>query len=45
MSENLDVLKGHRKYMIFNTENGLQWYCYKLGRSQENCMVDTNTEL
>ena len=39
MDENLDVLKGHRKYMIFNAEKGLEWFCFSLGRSQKECEV------
>lgn len=39
MKENMDVLKGHREYMISYPENGLQWFCYNLGRSQEQCEV------
>ena len=40
MRENMNVLKGHRKYMIFNAENGLEWYCFSLGRSQRECKVN-----
>lgn len=39
LSENIEVLKGLRKHMHFNAQNGLQWFCFSLGRTQEQCSV------
>jgi hypothetical protein len=39
MEENYEVLKGHRNYMVSYPENGLQWFCFNLGRPQKECEV------
>lgn len=39
MGENIHILKGLRKHMHFNTENGLKWYCHSLDRSKEDCYI------
>lgn len=31
--ENLNIMKGVRRHIHFNSFNGLQWYCLYLGRS------------
>ena len=39
LDENLNILKGLRKNMHFNTYNGLQWYCLSLGRTEKECLI------
>lgn len=35
LSENLNIIKGVRKNMHFNSFNGLQWYCLHMGRTED----------
>jgi hypothetical protein len=39
MLDNMDVIKSHRNLMIFNAENGLEWYCFAMGKTQQECTV------